>query len=198
MAGDANYNPVTSAAYAVTLHKANQAALTITNPSDATYGAAATLTVSGGTTGGTVSYAVGGSTGCSVSGDQLSVTNAAGSCSVTATMAGDANYNPVTSAAYAVTLHKANQAALTITNPSDATYGAAATLTVSGGTTGGTVSYAVGGSTGCSVSGDQLSVTNAEGSCSVTATMAGDANYNPVTSAAYAVTLHKEIGRAHV
>ncbi|HYT71450.1 MAG TPA: PxKF domain-containing protein [Gemmatimonadales bacterium] len=181
----------TSNAATLTVTSVGQAPLTITNPSDATYGAAATLTVSGGTTGGTVSYAVGGSTGCSVSGDQLSVTNAEGSCSVTATMAGDANYNPVTSAAYAVTLHKANQAALTITNPSDATYGAAATLTVSGGTPGGTVSYAVGGSTGCSVSGDQLSVTNAEGSCSVTATMPGDANYNPVTSAAHPVTLHK-------
>src|ERR1043166_4767797 len=107
-AGDDNYNAATEVSAAATASKIDQAALTITAPSDATFATAATLTVSGGTTAGTVTYDKGASTGCSISGNQLSVTNATGSCSVTATMAGNGNYNPVTSAAHSVTLKKAN------------------------------------------------------------------------------------------
>src|SRR5204863_5395633 len=49
------------------------------------------------------------STGCAVSGTTLSVSDVGGTCSITATMAGNNNYNPVTSAALGVGLSKANQ-----------------------------------------------------------------------------------------
>jgi hypothetical protein len=52
------------------------------------------------------------STGCSISGTTVSVTNASGTCSLTAAQAGDTNYNLATSAAFLVTLNKAT---LTIT-----------------------------------------------------------------------------------
>jgi hypothetical protein len=55
-----------------------------------------------------VTYDAGASTGCSVAGSTLSVINASGTCSVTATKAADANYNAANSAGATVTLTKAN------------------------------------------------------------------------------------------
>src|SRR5262249_53337557 len=68
----------------------------------------ATLTTTGGSGTGAITFSVGTSTGCSVSGSTLSVTNASGTCSVTATKAEDGTYNATTSAPVTVTLVKAN------------------------------------------------------------------------------------------
>ncbi|MFM8814810.1 MAG: MBG domain-containing protein, partial [Actinomycetes bacterium] len=155
--------------------------LTVTSTSG-TYGSALTLATSGGTTAGSVSYSVTG-TGCSITAGALSKT-AAGDCSVTATMAGNGNYEPVSSSATTVNFDQANQSALTVTSTSG-TYGSALTLSTSGGTTSGSVTYVVTG-TGCSESGGALSKT-AAGDCTVTATMAGNGNYNAVSSSATTV-----------
>ena len=63
-------------------------------------------------------------------------------------------------------------------------------LSTTGGTTNGAVTYTVrsGTATGCAVSGSSLSSTSA-GTCLVTATMPGNANYVPVSSAETTVTL---------
>jgi hypothetical protein len=66
----------------------------------------------------------------------------------------------------------------------------AATLTTTGGTGDGAVSYSVGTSNGCAVNNvDQLTVTNASGTCTVTATKAGNTNYESTTSAAKSARL---------
>jgi len=109
----------------------------------------------------------------------------AGDCSVTATMAGNSNYNTVSSLATTVTFAKASQSALSVTTTSG-TYGIDLTLNVSGGTTSGLVSYVVTG-VGCSQDGGVLEK-DAAGDCSVTATMAGNNNYNAVSSSATTVT----------
>ena len=191
-AADNNYNVVTSAALPVILQKANQAALIVVDPSPVVYGSTPTLSTTGGNGTGAVSYSVGASTGCSVVGSTLSVTDASGLCSVTATKAADNNYNVVTSAALPVTLQKANQAALTVVaTPSTVIYGNTSTLSITGGSGTGAVTYSAGASTGCSIVGSTLSVTDASGTCSVTATKAADNNYNVATSAAHPVTLSK-------
>jgi large repetitive protein len=139
-----------------------------------------------------VTYSVGASTGCTVSGTTLSVTNASGNCSVTATKAADTNYIVATSAAVPVTLSKASQATLTaVVTPSSIIFGNTAALSSTGGTGTGLVTYSAGASTGCTVSGTTLSVTNASGNCSVTATKAADNNYTVVSSSAASVTLSK-------
>ncbi len=194
MAGNANYNPVSSPATTFNVGAANQAALTLTTtstnyaPSPAN---TATLATSGGTTGAGVTYVISpsaNSAGCSISGATLTYTSS-GSCQVTATMAGNANYNPVSSPATTFNVGAANQAALTLTTtstnyaPSPAN---TATLATSGGTTGAGVTYVISpsaNSAGCSISGATLTYTSS-GSCQVTATMAGNANYNPVSSPA--------------
>jgi hypothetical protein len=238
-----------------------QTTLTVNAPSNLRYGNTATLTTSGGSGSGAVTYSAGTSTGCAVSGNVLSVTNASGNCAVSATKAADTNHNSATAAAVTVTLQKAvavctingwsgtyngsahgasgsctgtgtlalgetftnvpggtaywtytggnnytnqngnvaitiskaTQATLTVVAPPSLRYGNTATLTTSGGSGSGAVTYSAGTSTGCAVSGSVLSVTNASGNCAVSATKAADTNHNSATAAAVTVTLQKAV-----
>ena len=187
--GDSNYNPSTSSAQSLTINPAGQAALTVNASSPATYNTQQTLTTTGGSGTGAVTYSVGASTACSVSGATLFITSGTGTCSVTAAKAADSNYSSATSAAAPVTVQPAGQAALTVNASSPATYNTQQTLTTSGGSGTGAVTYSVGASTACSVSGATLSITSGTGTCSVTATKAADTNYNSATSAAARVTV---------
>ena len=89
------------------------------------------------------------------------------------------------------TINKANQAALTITSASTVTYGNTLSLTTEGGSGTGEVTFTVTDGTGkATVSGSTLTPVQA-GTVTVTATMAGDNNYNPVTSAPVEITINK-------
>ena len=180
-AADANYNVTSSAQTTVTLAKANQATLTLTSTSGI-FGTALTLTTSGGSGTGALSYAVvnGTALGCAITSGQLS-SSSAGTCLVTATKAADANYNVTSSTQTTVTLAKANQATLTLTSTSGI-FGTALTLTTSGGRA------PVRSATPWSmappwvVRSARVSSPRARRArCLVTATKAADANYN-VTS----------------
>jgi hypothetical protein len=178
----ANYVSGGTVTMTVSVATADQSGLTITSLSG-TYGSTITLAASGGTTGGSVSYVTTGA-GCSIASGALSKPSA-GDCSVTATMAGNDNYNAVSSLATTVTFAKADQSALTVTSITG-TYGVDVSLATSGGTIDSTVTYVVTG-TGCSANAGVLTKSSA-GTCSVTATMAGNGNYNAVSSSATTVT----------
>jgi hypothetical protein len=186
-----NSNGNANTGLTVTAVKLNQAPLSITS-TNGTFGTPLTLTTNGGSGTGTVSYVVdsgGSASGCSISSGQLSSTSA-GSCIVTATKAGDSNYNPISSSPTSIALGRANQAALTITS-TNGTVGTPLTLTTSGGSGTGTVSYVISGSgtaTGCHISSGQLTSTSA-GTCIVTATKAQDSNYNQVSSSPTTITI---------
>jgi hypothetical protein len=69
-------------------------------------------------------------------------------------------------------------------------YGATSTLSSSGGSGTGAITWSVGASTGCTISnGTTLTNILASGTCQVTATKAADANYNAATSSPITVTL---------
>jgi hypothetical protein len=123
-------------------------------------------------------------------------------CTTTYAITSDAGTSPVTSCTGAVgdnysidyvngavTISKAMQSALTLSSTSG-TYGTPLTLVVSGGSTAGAVTYVVanGSATGCSQTSGSLTSTSS-GTCTVTATMASDTNFNAVSSAATTVTL---------
>jgi hypothetical protein len=170
-----------------------QAALTLTSTSGIV-GSNLQLTSKGGSGTGAVSYAVTnvGTAGCSISGTALSATKA-GTCTVTVTKAADANYLVAYSSATTVSFtvsatgHK-TQAALTLTSTSGIA-GNSLTLTSKGGSGTGAVSYAVTnvGTAECSISGTVLRA-NKAGTCTVTVTKAGDANYKVAHSPATTVT----------
>src|SRR5213593_3563036 len=79
------------------------------------------------------------------------------------------------------TFTRLDQAAVTISAPGNATFGTAGgTATASGGSSTGAYSFSAGASTACSIDANTgvITVTSGTGTCSLTATRAGDANYN--------------------
>jgi hypothetical protein len=189
-AGDDTYHPASSPPFSVTAVKTAQAALTITGaPGSAMFNESFSLGTSGGSTGGAVSFAATGVCSNVSGGASITMTGGTGVCSVTATMAGDANYEPVTSAATLVTAAKAAQSALAVTGaPSSASFDQSFSVGSEGGSTGGAVSFATTGVCSNVSGGSSITMTSGTGVCGVTATMAGDGNYDPVTSPGVAVS----------
>jgi hypothetical protein len=130
---------------------------------------------------GAITYSVGASTACTVSGETVTITSGTGSCVITASRASDANYLAANSIdSVTITVSKANQVGFILTSTSG-TYLSNLTLTTSGGNGAGAVSYATTGtnSAGCSIfSATSLTSTSA-GTCQVVATKLGNDNYLP-------------------
>ncbi|MEQ1729029.1 MAG: hypothetical protein ABL982_11685, partial [Vicinamibacterales bacterium] len=188
--GNSDYQSGSEDAF-LTITRAAQPTVQVTGPLSATYGTPGQATASGGAGGGAYVFSAGG-TGCTVNGTSVSVVDASGNCELTATRAGDANHLPSDpSDSFTVTLSKATQTAVTVTALADLTYGVAGTAIATGGNAG-VYSFDASGSTGCSVAGNQVTVTNATGSCAITATRSGDNNYLPsAPSVPRDVTLQK-------
>jgi hypothetical protein len=144
------------------------------------YGQGLSITTSGSSGSGAITYAVtdGTASGCALSDTTSATTSISatsfGTCSLTATIAADATYRTATSAAAIFTFIQASQSSLTITSTT-APYGQSLSLTTSGGSGTGSVSYLV-NSGNCSISTATLT-SSSTGSCSVTATKAADSNY---------------------
>ncbi len=133
----------------------------------------------------TVSFAASGN--CTVSVTTVHITGA-GSCTITASQAGDATYNPAPGIARTFTIAKANQT-ITFAALSGKTYGDADFAVSATASSGLPVSFTAAGN--CTVSGASVHVTGA-GSCAITASQPGNANYN----AAPDVTQSFSIARA--
>jgi hypothetical protein len=116
----------------------------------------------------------------------------AGSCAITASQAGDANYNPATSVTQSFTINKANQTITfgSITNKTfgDPDFGVSATTTSPL-----PVSFAASGN--CTVSSPSpgtVHITGA-GTCTITASQTGDANYNEAPNVPQSFTIAKAV-----
>ena len=157
------------------------------------FGSSLTLTTSGGSGPGSVTFSLvsAGSANCSLNGIVLSATSV-GTCTVQATKAASLDYqvasSPVATVQFYVMSLLATQSALVVTTTSG-TAGTPLTLATSGGNGTGAVSFSLAGagSAGCSLSGAVLSA-SAAGTCSVTASKAGDSSYQPTSSAATTIT----------
>jgi hypothetical protein len=147
-------------------------------------------TGSSGTGAITYSVAAGTATGCALSNSTSSSTISAstsGTCLVSATIASDLFYNSATSNALTFTFNKASQATLVITTTS-AQYGNPLNLATSGGSGGGSVTYAYApGTTTCTLNSGVLTPA-ATGTCLITATKGFDDNYLGISTAQTTVT----------
>jgi hypothetical protein len=175
----------------VTATKADQDPLNVTSPDNGTFNQSYDIVTSGGSGTGAVSFNVGSSTACGIVTGKLKITSGTGSCAVSASKASDANYKSVDSGAHAVTVHKADQDALSVTSPNSGTFNQSYDIVTSGGSGTGAVSFDVGGSTACAIVTGKLKITSGTGSCAVSASKAADDNYNLVSSAAHPVTVNK-------
>ena len=163
---------------------AADAALTVSNTTlSGTVGTAITLTTAGGSGADTVTFAATGTTGCTVSGALLSATTA-GSCIVTATQVTQTSES-VTFSFEGVTA--AATSTLTVTGtPTTAVVGTPISLTTSGGSGSGAVTFA--SSAGCTIDGTSLTAT-ADAMCEVTATQGTQTANATFTFTAAALTV---------
>jgi hypothetical protein len=102
--------------------RSKQAPLVLDVKSPLVYPQTAAMSVTGGSAGGAVTYTLV-SGPCRIEGHLLRPEGGMGICKVTATMAGNDDFSDVTSPERSVFLQRADQAAVTVTAPSMATYG---------------------------------------------------------------------------
>jgi hypothetical protein len=177
-AGDSNHDG-SGDSKTFTIAKADQS-ISFSAPFSATYGETFQVhpTASSG-----LPIALGGTAGiCSVAADALQlgvfdVTMLAGTatCALSASQAGDSNYNAATSVSRNVAAAKASQA-ITFDALADRTYGDADFAVSASASSGLPVSFAASGS--CSLNGSTVHIDSA-GSCTITASQAGNGNYDP-------------------
>ena len=111
---------------------------------------------------------------CSIVGTTVTISGA-GTCTVTAAQAGNANWNPAANVPRTFTIDKAPATlAFTSTAPTAAVYGDSYTPTVSKGASGVAVTLAASGQ--CSLASGKVTMTKS-GSCTVTASQVASANY---------------------
>ena len=158
------------------------------------YSQSLTITPSGGSGAGAITYAItsgGSASGCALSDSSSTPTITAtsnGTCLIAATKASDANYLSATSGNVTFTFNRAAPTSLTITSTTG-TYLQTLTLTTSGGQSSASDTFSV-TSGPCTVSGSSLT-SSAHGTCYVTAYRAADGNYSATSSASTAITIGK-------
>ena len=164
----------------------NQATLTINPVSAMIVGGTASLSTSGGSGTGAVSYSSSTTSICTISGTTLSAVSA-GTCSISATKASDSSFNAA-SATLSVLISdpvaaKQDQATFSINLISTLTVGGTASLATSGGSGTGSVTYSSSTTSVCTISGTTLTAVGA-GTCSISATKAGDNSFNSANATA--------------
>ncbi len=186
-AGDSNYTSATSPGITVTVAQATQATLVaVSTPSTVAFGGTTALSATGGSGTGALTFSSS-NANCTIVGTTLT-TAAVGTCLVTATKAADANYAAATSSGITLTITQAPQAALVASSSvATVTFGGTAVLSAAGGSGSGAVTFASSNGN-CTIVGTTLTAA-AVGTCTITATKAGDTNYSAVSSLGVTVTV---------
>jgi hypothetical protein len=186
------YSGSTSSALNKTVALASQASVELSSISG-TYGTDLTLTASGGSGGGALSYVVTapGTAGCSISSSNLLSATAPGTCTVTATRAASTNYLVQSSTATTVTFARQTQAALNVATVTGDVY-TGIIVSSSGGSGTGAVSYVVTtGTANCALTTGVVTARTV-GTCLLTVTKAGDTYYLS-TSESFTLSFGKAI-----
>jgi len=189
-AGNANYSAATPATQSILIGAASQT-ITFTDslPASATYSAGLGYTISatGGASGNPVTFTVSGPG--TLSGSALNITGA-GTVTVTANQAGNANYSAATPATQSIQINGATAQTITFTDnlPASATYSAGLHYTISatGGGSGNPVTFTVSGP--ATLSGSTLNITGV-GTVTVTANQAGNGTYAAATPATQSIVI---------
>src|SRR6266545_4959752 len=185
-AGNGNYNAAADVAQSFAIDKASQT-ITFGALADQTYGNADFMVSATASSGLGVAFSAVGN--CNVTlGGFVHITGA-GSCTVTASQAGNANYNAAADVSRGFDIAKADQT-ISFANLADKTFGDAAFDVSASASSGLSVGFETSGN--CSISGHTVTITGA-GHCNVTASQAGNANYN----AAADVSRGFDIAKAH-
>jgi hypothetical protein len=168
------------------INKASQS-ISFASLPDKTWGDSAITLSASSSSGNTVTFAV--QDDCSLDADAVTLhITGAGSCTVTASQAGDSNYNPAPDVQHTFTINKASQT-ITFDPLTDKTYGDPDFDISATSDKGLLVSFSI-KSGQCALIGGQVHITGA-GSCTVTASQAGDSNYNAAPDVDRTFTINK-------
>jgi hypothetical protein len=185
--GNGNYNAATPVSADVTIGQASQT-INFTAPTTQVYASTPFVVTATATSGLTVVVTTATPLICTVSG--LNVTTvAAGTCVLNANQAGNASYLAATQVTRNVTITRADQT-ITFTPPSAQTFSAGGTFSLSatGGASGNPVVFNSTTTAVCTVAGNTATIV-AVGTCTISATQAGNSNYNAATPVSADVTI---------
>jgi alpha-tubulin suppressor-like RCC1 family protein len=182
----------TSNAATLTVSKASQDSLVVASTSGV-YGSSITLSTSGGSGSGVVTYAVtsAGSAGCSISGGNVLNANSPGTCTVTATKATSTNYLVATSSATTITFARQSQAPLSIATTNGDLYTGIIVSVLGGSGTGTVTSSVSSGTANCTLTSGVVTA-RAVGTCALTVTKAADTYYSS-ESATFTLSFSKAV-----
>ncbi|GFO67713.1 hypothetical protein GMLC_12920 [Geomonas limicola] len=185
-AGNVNYNAATQVTQVIQVAQAAQVinALGFT-PNQVQVGGTTQLSATGGASGNPVSFSSLTPAVCSVSGSTLTVA-AAGSCTVAADQAGNANYLAATRVTSTIVAGKAGQS-ISVSTPAPATAPYNGQFTVAATAPGGSVSYSSGSPAICSNTGASFTMLSGAGTCLVLFDQAGGSDFNPAPQVAASV-----------
>jgi surface protein len=186
-AGNANYNAATPVAQTLTVNKAEQS-ITFNALAAKIYGDAPFDLTATASSGLPVSYSSSDETVATISGSTVTIVGA-GSAVITASQAGNANYNAATPVAQTLTVNKAEQS-ISFAALAAKTYGDAAFDLTATASSGLPVSYSSSDETVATISGSTVTIVGA-GSAVITATQAGNANYNAATPVEQTLVVNK-------
>jgi hypothetical protein len=183
--GDSNYNPAPDVPETFSIAKASQTitfgVLANKNFGDPDFAVSATASSSL-----TITFAASGN--CTVAGSAVHLTGA-GSCTITASQTGDSNYNPAPAIPQMFSIAKGSQTitfgVLASKNFGDPDFAVSATASSS-------LTVTFGASGNCTVTSSTVHLTGA-GSCMITASQAGDGNYNPALAIPQSFTVNKAL-----
>jgi len=178
IASDSFFDSALSSSLSFTFSKASQALTFTTTNYSKTFAETQSVTATSAGSA-TITYSVGVSTACTVSGSTVTITAPTGTCIVTASRAEDDNYFAANSTnSVTIAVSKAVQALLTLTSTTTP-FLTDLRLTSTGGSDTGTVSFTVSsaGTAGCSIVNSDSLTSSSVGSCQVVATKLGTANY---------------------
>jgi hypothetical protein len=188
----ANYSPV-SGTLTLTVVPAPQS-INFVRPGATSFGAASFALAAAASSALPVSFNSLTALVCTVSGSSVTILGA-GTCTVKAAQGGNANYAPAAEVLQSFLVARANQAPVSLSAPASASYGSPGLFArAANGSGTGAYLYSAGSSTACSInpSTGLVAITSGSGSCSLSATRAGDANYNDsAPSAAAALSVAK-------
>ena len=171
--GDSNYNAATEVQRSFQIAKAGQA-ITFDAIASHVFGDADFALNAMATSGLSINFAASGN--CTINGSSVHITGA-GSCTVTASQGGDSNHNAATEVQRSFQIAKAGQT-ITFDAIGDRVFGDPDLQVSASATSGRPVTLAASGQ--CTNTGSSVHISGA-GSCSVTASAGGDANYQAAT-----------------
>ncbi len=171
-AGNSQYAAAPTVTETVSATQLSQAIAFTTNaPSSAAYNSSFTVAATGGASGNPVAFTSSGS--CSNSGATYTMTSGAGTCSVIANQAGNANYSAASTVTQTTSATPASQTiAVTTPAPPTATYKSSFTVVASAGTA---ITFSSSGA--CTDVNGTYTITKTSGTCTVTMNAPASTNY---------------------